>query len=46
MTGRLQIAERFLKYAVVNQMWPMSREYCAFTAGYMYALEAGPASFR
>lgn len=45
MTGRQQIAENFLKDAVSNQMSPLSCEDCAFNAGYMYALEAVPASF-
>lgn len=45
MTGRLQIAENLLKDAVSNKLSPMSREDCAFNAGYLFALEAIPSSF-
>ena len=42
---RLQIAEDFLHDAINNEMSPRSREDCAFNAGYLFALEAVPASF-
>ena len=42
---RLQIAEDFLYDAVNNEMSSRSREDCAFNAGYLFALEAVPASF-
>ena len=42
---RLQIAEDFLHNAINNEMSPRSREDCAFNAGYLFALEAVPASF-
>ena len=42
---RLQIAENFLHDAVHYEMSPRSREDCAFNAGYLFALEAVPASF-
>lgn len=42
---RLEIAENFLHDAINNEMSPRSREDCAFNAGYLFALEAVPASF-
>jgi hypothetical protein len=42
---RLQIAEIFLNDAVNNEMSSISREDCAFNAGYLFALEAIPSSF-
>ena len=42
---RLQIAENFLYDAVNNEMSSRSREDVAFNAGYLFALEALPASF-
>ena len=42
---RLQIAEDFLYDAVNNEMSLRSREDCVFNAGYLFALEAVPASF-
>ena len=42
---RLQIAEDFLHDAINNEMSPRSCEDCAFNAGYLFALEAVPASF-
>ncbi len=42
---RLEIAENFLHDAVHNEMSERSREGCAFNAGYLFALEAVPASF-
>lgn len=42
---RLEIAENFLHDAVHNEMSARSREDCAFNAGYLFALEAVPASF-
>jgi len=42
---RLQIAENFLHDAANDEMSPMSREDCAFNAGYLFALEAIPSSF-
>lgn len=42
---RLQIAENFLHDAVHNEMSARSREDCAFNAGYLFALEAVPATF-
>lgn len=42
---RLKIADKFLHDAVHNEMSPRSREDCAFNTGYLFALEAVPASF-
>lgn len=42
---RLEMAESFLHDAVHHEMSPRSREDCAFNAGYLFALEAVPASF-
>jgi hypothetical protein len=42
---RLQIAENFFNDAFNNEMSARSREDCAFNAGYLFALEAVPASF-
>ena len=42
---RLQIAENFLHDAANDEMSPMSREDCAFNAGYLFALEAIPSNF-
>ena len=41
---RLQIAENFLHDVAKNEMSPQSREDFAFNAGYLFALEAVPAS--
>lgn len=43
--NRLEIAQNFLCDAVNHEMSPMSREDCAFSAGYLFALEAIPSSF-
>lgn len=42
---RLQIAQNFLSDAGNHELSPMSRENCAFSAGYLFALEAIPSSF-
>lgn len=42
---RLQTAQNYLCDAANHELSPMSREDCAFSAGYLLALEAIPASF-